>query len=549
MANPLDRGLKTRLILPFATPAKNRIKDFTKNMEMAAILYLAESNREKGENLILKKPDEKLVFITEAYYPIWLIPYHAATLIFDGIGVTSHALSYDTIPDTKTFNKDIQENKKTTEAYTTALTRNTDYFKNFTGKEAKTIEGLIATPDLIKDFTTYLQQMKETQKPFTTKAVLTPTIDDYEIQTLTEQLDNLRAKIDRDIENVDASMKLLNTTTTEKAKTIRQEIKKIQEKHDKQIENIKPRVARKTRQIQSKYHRKITRTSKRYKKRLQLLHKNQVKLHKTLRHLRTEAKRCEARVQYSRRRKKKRTETQWTLKLKRLKKRLPTLHKEIEDTNKRIQTIETAKQHELAQQKTEYDTHIEAANKILRDLQASKEAEITMKQKEIATLEDMTSHITNQMNEIAKTKKGTLNEFDAITIPRRKRAYALVYMPFYLARYETENRKRYLVYPPSIVSDMGILTKMKGTLGATKMKALLQPRSKAMTTFLNQLVTLIEKNPMLEKEVTEAGIQASVLQTKQLRIGVKKGLKELENENWVSEHEFQTFNKLLYIYA
>jgi hypothetical protein len=172
-----------------------------------------------------------------------------------------------------------------------------------------------------------------------------------------------------------------------------------------------------------------------------------------------------------------------------------------------------------------------------------------MKQQEITTLEDTTAHITNQMNEIAKTKKATLNEFDAITMPRRKRAYTLVYMPFYLARYETEDKKRYVIYPPSIVGDMGILTRMKGALGATKMKALLQPRSKAMATFLNQLVTLIEKNPMLEKEVTEAGIQASVLQTKQLRIGVKKGLKELENENWISENELQTFNKLLYIYA
>jgi len=284
-------------------------------------------------------------------------------------------------------------------------------------------------------------------------------------------------------------------------------------------------------------------------KRLQLLQKNRVKLQKTMRHLRAEAKRCKTRIEASKHRKKKTAETQWTLKLKRIKKKLPPLHREIEDTIKRIQTVETTKKLELAQQKTECDTHIEAATKILRDLQASKEAEITMKRQEITILEDTTAHITNQMNEKAKTKKATLNELDTITMPRRKRAYALVYMPFYLARYETEDKKRYAVYPPSIVGDMGILTIMKGALGATKMKALLQPRSKAMTTFLNQLVTLIEKNLMLEKEVTEAGIQDSILRIKQLRMGVKKGLKELENENWISKNELQTFNKILYIYA
>jgi hypothetical protein len=153
------------------------------------------------------------------------------------------------------------------------------------------------------------------------------------------------------------------------------------------------------------------------------------------------------------------------------------------------------------------------------------------------------------MHEIAKTKKVILKEFDTITMPRRKQACALVYMPFYLVRYETEDKKRYVVYSPSTVGDMGILTKMKGALGAARMKALFQSRSKAITTFLNQLVTLIEKNTMFEKEVTEAGIQSSVLLKKQLRIGVKKGLKELKNENWISKNELQTLSKLLYIYS
>jgi len=549
MPDCADKELRTRFILPFATLAANRLKDFTKNMELAAILCLAESSREKGESHILKKTGEKLVFITEAYYPIWLIPYNGATLVFDGLGITSHTLYYDTIPDIKIFDKNIQENQKTTEAYSGTLARNTDYFKNFTGREEETIEGLITTPNLIKDFMTYLPQMKETQRPLTTKAVLTPTIGDHEIQASIEQLSNLRKRINEDIENIDASMKLLNTTTVEVTEAIREEIRKTQEKYDKQIKNIKPRITRKILQIQNKHHRKIIRTSKRFKKRLQRLHKNQVRLQKTLRRLITEAKRCETRIKFSRRRKKKQTETQWTLKLKRIKKKLPTLHKEIEDTIKRMQNVETAQKFELAQQKTECDTHIEAANKTIRDLQASKEAEITMKRQEITTLEHTTSDITNQMHEIAKTKKVTLEEFDTITLPRRKQSCALVYMPFYLVRYETEDKKRYVVYPPSIVSDMGILTKMKGALGAAKMKALLQSRSKAITTFLNQLVALIGKNPMLEKEVTEAGIQDSLLLAKQLRIDVKRGLKELENENWISKSELQTLSKLLYIYS
>lgn len=549
MPNYANKPLKSKFILPFATPAENRFKDFTKDMEMAAIVYLAESSREKGEGHILKGPDEKLVFITKTCYPIWLIPYNKATLVFDGLGLTSHSLSYDIIPDINVFNNDIQGNQQANEAYIAALVKNTDYFKNFDGEEEKTIEALIATPDLIKDFKTYLSQMKETQKPSTTSAFLTPTIDDCEIQTNIEQISNLRKRTDDDIENIDDSVKLLNTTTGERIKTIREEIRRIQEIHDRQIEKTKPKVTKEILRIRNTYYREITRASKKSKKSLQRLRKNQVKLQKDLRHLRTEVKRCKTKIRSSRRRKKKHIETRWTLKLKRIKKKIPTLNKEIKDTIKRMQKIEAAQKLEAAQQKAECDTRIEDASKTLQDLHASKEAEIAVKRQEMAMMENITAHITNQMLEMAKTKKAWLKEFDAITMLGRKQESTLVHVPFYLVRYERDDRRRYVVYPPSIVGDMGTLTKMAGALGAAKMKALLKSRSKAMTTFLNRLVALIEKNPMLEKKVTEAGIKSSVLSTRKLRMGVKKGLKMLENEDWMSEDELESFSELLYVYV
>ena len=90
---------------------------------------------------------------------------------------------------------------------------------------------------------------------------------------------------------------------------------------------------------------------------------------------------------------------------------------------------------------------------------------------------------------------------------------------------------------------------MKGALGATKVKALIQSRSEALETFLNQLPTLFEKKPMIEKELTEAGIQKSILLGKNLRIGVTKGLKRLEDENWISKKELCAFTKILYTYT
>jgi hypothetical protein len=211
--------------------------------------------------------------------------------------------------------------------------------------------------------------------------------------------------------------------------------------------------------------------------------------------------------------------------------------------------LEAAERFQVSQLRIDCDARIGEATKVLRELEASREAELTAKRQEIASLENTTSLIIGQMNEMAKSKKAALNQLDDLGVPRRKKAITLVYMSFYLVRYEMEARKRYAIYPPSIVSDMGIMTKMKGAFGVAKMKEFLQPRSKTITTFLYQFVTLIERDPMFEKEVTDAGIEDSVLRIKTLRIGVKRGLKELENEEWMSQDELQTIAKLLYIYA
>jgi hypothetical protein len=549
MIEYMDMGLETKLVLPFAVPAEDRIKAFTKDMEIATIFYLAESNREKGEGHILKKTNEKMVFIAEACYPLWLVPWGGATLLFDGLGVTSHTFSYNRVPSVKAFNSDIRRSAKTCKAYSVALSRNVNYFKNFAGKEKKTVEGLITHPDFIQDFSLYRSKIKRTLKPLAAKVVLSPYLNRSKISASVKDLSNLRARIEEDVENLDASMKLLNKTTREKAKAIRKEIQKIRKKYDKRIEKAKLRATKKIRKTQEQHDKKINRISKRFEGQLQLLHKDQVKHEKTQKRLKGEIKRCEAKIRSCKRRKNKRSEAKWTRKLKKTKKTLPTLRKRIKEIERRIENLETSQNLEISKRRTECDTRIEESMKILRELEASREAKIRMKQPEITSMEETASMITNQINEMAKSKKAALNDFDTIGMARRRKTRALVHLPFYFVRYEMESKKRYGLYTPSIVSGMGIYAKVKGAFGATKMKCFLQPRSEAITLFLKQLISLLNKNPMFEREVTEAGIHDSVLRTKKLRIGVKRGLKKLKEERWISKNELQTLSKLLFVHT
>jgi len=533
------------LFLSFAVPAEDRVTAFTKDMEMAAIFCLAEADREKGEGRILKKPAEKLAFIAEACYPTWLVPWRERTLLFDGLGVTKHKLSYDILPDITTFDNDIQGSAKTREAYSVALSQNANFFQDFTGKEKKTIDGLITDTDFIQDFVAYLSEVEEIGKPVTAKAVLSPTLGESEISAFVEELSDLRGRSRWDIKNLGKSIKLLSIRTTEHEKNLREEIKEIRKKFDQKIEAVKPRVTERAHQIQERYSEDITRISKRFERQLRPLHRDRVKFEKMQERLTAGIDRCEAEIKSCRLRKDEGTEIQWSQKLEKTRKKLPTLKKNIKDIDRRIEDAETAKKLEISQRRTKRDAYIEEAMKVLRELEASREARIRMKQQEMTSLKDMTSSIINQMSELVEPKKAAVNELDRMGTPRRREETALVYLPLYFVCYETELKKRYVVYPPSVVGSMGILTKLRGVFGATKMKTFLQSRSRAITALLNQLVILTGENPVFEKEISTAGIKVNILLTTESRIGIKRGLKELKDEKWISESELQAYSELL----
>lgn len=540
-----------KLLLPFAVPAEDRVKAFTKDMEKAAAFYFAESEREKGEGRILKKPAEELVFVAEACYPIWLVPWRKRTLFFDGLGITTHTLSYDIVPDINAFVNDIRGSVKTREAYSTVLFHNANYFQDFAGKEEKAIEGLITSPDFIQDFVSYLPEAEEIESSIVNKAVFSPSVEESSISTSIEELSDFRARLTKDIKDLSKGMKILSMATREQVKALREEIREIHKKFEEKIERVRPIVTERVRKIQEKYDEEITRVSKNFERQLRLIHKDRVKLEKTQERLTVEIDRCEAEIKSCRLRKDEAGEPVWREKLEKTRKKLPIIEKSIQDIDRKIENVETAKKLEISQLRLRYDARIEKAMKDLRELEAAREARVRMKQQETASLEDTTSTIVNQMNEMAKSKKAALKELDVIGAEKRGREFVLVYLPLYFACYETELKKdaelkkRYVVYPPSIVGSLGILTKLKSVFGATKMKSFLQHRSKAITALLNQLVTLIRESPVFEKEINDAGVKVNILRTTESRVGIKRGLEELRSEKWISESELQTLSELL----
>lgn len=91
---------------------------------------------------------------------------------------------------------------------------------------------------------------------------------------------------------------------------------------------------------------------------------------------------------------------------------------------------------------------------------------------------------------------------------------------------------------------MKVITKFKGMLGISKVRSMFQPRSKAVSNILGQVVTLIEQNPVFEKEVDDIGFDANILQGTE-RERIKRGLVDLRNENWLSLSETEDLCSML----
>jgi hypothetical protein len=104
-----------RFILPFSTE-KNR-DPFGSEVEAAAVFALAEFERNKGGGLILKQPEEKLIFIAKIGYPLWLFPKNDATFIFDGLNDSSYSVSYADMPSAKAFIESLDADSKPRENY------------------------------------------------------------------------------------------------------------------------------------------------------------------------------------------------------------------------------------------------------------------------------------------------------------------------------------------------------------------------------------------------------------------------------------------------
>ncbi|MGQ9744267.1 MAG: hypothetical protein ACUVQW_06610 [Candidatus Bathycorpusculaceae bacterium] len=530
-----------RLILPFCVKSENRVENFSEEMEKGALYCYAELERERGGGLLLKKPEEKLVFLAEFFYPLWLFPWNNLGLVFDGLKTKSYTLNYRIFPNVTNFMENMQRGSKTLETYMIFLSENINYFQLSSDEKTLTVDALLTEPNFLNEFGLYLSEASKAEISPSEIGFLPTVIDESAILAAVQELENLKAQFKGELVLLYDGMKLLNKTTRNFIKTIRGKIRAIKEEFNNEIKKQKSIITPKVDSINEEYDERITQLTKNFEKQLLSLQKEKVKHEKLREQTLAKIERCKIEAQTCAANKDAVSERKWKEKASESKKELSEIEAKIEEIEEKIKEITNNKSLETFRLRSEWEEKVKEAEKELLELEASRDAKIQLLMQEIEKLEKQTSIIIEQINKLTKMRETDISEFEKLGIKQKREKSTLIYIPFYMACHQSESKKRYALFPPSIVNSVSLLAKIKGALGKAKIRHFLVPRFKTITPFLQGILTLIERDAVFGREISEAGEKADILKTDLMREKIKSGLERLKEEGWFSEKEYEAF--------
>jgi len=534
-----------KYILPFSTLSPNRSQPFTEACERAAVFCLAELERFKGGKLVGRQPPEKLIFMAKVGYPLWLISFDETSLFFDGLGTTSHTMTYSLIPDVQGFLENLNRSSKTRQNYMNFLSDNANYFQSSTSEEKRVIDGLITDPELLNTLSEYLIEANQIKKPTPEIVFVSPSIDESLVFSLEQELRRLKTKLEEEINMLYTSMKLLNEKTEDFIRGMRSEIEQVKLKFNKEIEKFKASKAKEIEGIRKEYDEKIAEISEDTEEKLFGLQKEKIKLEKTKEQLTSEIDHCDLEIKSCAIEKDGVGESKWKEKRDQLKRELSEIESELKDVNKDIEEVKNEKKLKIFELKSECEAKVKETTKDIVEIESSRDAQIHIYTEEMEKLEELTSNLISQIDKLVKLREASLAEFEKLGVKQQDKKNALIYIPFYFVCYQSETRKRYVCFPPSTVNNVGFGVKFKGAFGKAKIRQLLQPRSQKIASLLNKFPIIMEQNAVFNRDMNEACVKANLLQKSSVLESIKEGLQILKEEGWFSEKEYESFSKNL----
>jgi len=533
------------LTLPYVVEDEDRKKPFTRDMEAAAVLCLAEAKRKKPG--ILGAPPEKLSFVSKMLYPLWAIPWENECIIVDGRGILSHTIVYMKLPDVKLFVEDLKRSRTTRELFRNTLKSHTKTFEDFVETTLVSMNTIVANREILSAISRYIEQglalKKGAKEPL---ASIPLKLDEKTAMERAENLFNRWRQIQSEIKGLQYAINVLDEETKLHEQKIVGEIEQMRETFKDKISRIKSKVEEKVEQLTKERDAKIKRIFKVSQRELKVALNERTKDEQKLEKLERDKLVYQKRKQIRKSKGDETGVTYWDHKIKVCKNKISEVKGKIKVLSRFIER--TRKQGKLGVKKLNesYQGMIVRERKRISDLETLRDSQIEMTKKEAEELVSEASSITNLIEQLIKQKKLHASQLKEITIPWKPEAITLINMPFYVFRYETEEKSRYHVHPPVVAMGYeGIIRRIQKTIWSfsleSRIKLLLRPGSRAFEEmFTSIFAETVRENETLGKVVYEMGSSNNLLNVQDFGKTLAKGVEELKVEGWINREEGDT---------
>jgi hypothetical protein len=533
-----------RFILTFAPPKSKA--PFNAEVEEAAVYALAELERMKGGGLIIKQPEEKIVFIAKMGYPLWLFPKRETTYIFDGLNSSTYIMSYFELPSAKVFMDSLESNLNTREDFVAFLSDHNSYFTQPKREKELSLSNLIVDLDFKKEFNAYRKEAVEVTGQPASLALLPPILEEATISSMLTEIDNLQAVIEEDAERLPECLRLLNKTASQYVTELDYAAEAVKDEADAKIkaqeELINPKVA----SLNSEYKRRIGNITRSFDQELETLEKLKVRAEKCIEHDEGKIKLCRREAETQASKKHLIYEKRWKEKAAQTGKEINGLKKELKRIEKSIKNITKQKTAEKAKLQFELDAEIKHARQPLLDLEAVRDAKMLVFKREAEKLIRLEKPVVNGINGALKLGEAVNAKFGVLGIlDQQLKSPALFHVPFYVACYQSGLSRRFIFLPPSTASAVGFTAKLKGALGRSKIRELFTPRFKSISIMIDRVQVLAKHDSFLDGQIRGLGEKNNLLNTRLTRGNISEGLVYLKNQGWLSDKEYHIVSNSL----
>jgi len=531
----------TSLILPYAVEDADRKKPFEYDIEVAAVLCLAEAKRRKGR--ILGGLPERISFVSRLYYPLWAVPWEDESLIMDGLGFLSRTVTRMELPDLEAFTEDIQKRASVRNLYRDALKTHAKTFRDFIASVEIPIDAVIANESLLLGIFDYVNQGLSLKKnvvgPF---VLIPPRLDEKAALKRAGRLIGQWRQIQSEIKGLHYVINLLSDKKDFHEKKILREVEQIQEKYEREILSLRPIVDKRVEQLMMERDGEIGKVLKAAEKEANAALEKRHRLERDLQKLELSKDEYGQRRRARERMGDRRGASHWNLKIRMCQKKISDVKRQNQSISRLVDRIRRRYEAEVERLEESYQEAINGEEKRILDVETLRDSEVAEKQEEIEELRSETSYIIKQIEQLMEQKVSHASRLEELTIPWKAKEATLICLPFYLVRYETEAKSRYDVHPPSVVEDYnGIIKRIQKTVLSfsleSRINLLLHPRSKAIKEMLTAVFTKkIRKDETFEKVMCTMG-SSNNLRASGFKEVLTKGMEELAREGWISLEE------------